>query len=128
MSRPQLDEGEAHEYVGKTVLLGVTYYDHEGKLVERRQWYGVIETFSNSEGIRIKLHNSSDPCCLPPDPRGIRKAKPGTYTLRSTGETVENPDYLATWDCTLPEPGSNERFQAGRFLPIHYVRADAESA
>jgi hypothetical protein len=102
MNRPQIDESRAHEYIGKTILLGVSYYDHDGNFLEQKQWHGVIETFSNSEGIRIRLNNSSDPCCLPPDPRAIRKAEPGIYTLRSTGETVENPDYLATWDYTLP--------------------------
>ncbi len=108
MDRPQLDESAAHEYVGKTILIGVSYYDHKGNLREQKQWYGVIETFSNSEGIRVRLQDSNHPCCLPPDPRAIRKAEPGTYTLRSTGEVVEDPDYLATWDCMLPEPRSQE--------------------
>jgi len=73
MNKPELDESKASEYIGKTILLGVTYLDHNEELIEQKQWHGVIETFSNSEGIRIKLANSDHPCCLPPDPSGIRQ-------------------------------------------------------
>jgi len=104
MNKPELDESKASEYIGKTILLGVTYLDHNEELIEQKQWHGVIETFSNSEGIRIKLANSDHPCCLPPDPRGIRRAKPGIYKLRSTGEEIEDPDYLATWERIAPGP------------------------
>ena len=104
MDKPKLDESKAHEYIGKTVLLGVTYLDHEHKPLGQQQWVGTILTFSNKEGIRIKLRDSDDFCGLPPDPRGIVKAKPGIYKLRSTGEEVLDPDYLATWTCIKPKP------------------------
>jgi hypothetical protein len=104
MDKPQLDESRATEYIGKTVLLGVTYLDHDEKLLSQHQWFGTIVTFSNTEGIRIKLRDSDAPCALPPDPRGIRKAKPGIYELRSTGEEIVDPDYLATWRCVKPKP------------------------
>ena len=102
MERPELDESKAPEYIGKTILLGVTYLDQEERVLGQHQWFGTILTFSNNEGIKIRLSNSDFPCCLPPDPRGISKAKPGTYRLRSTGEEVVNPDYLATWTSTRP--------------------------
>jgi len=104
VNKPQLDEAKAPEYVGKTVLLGVTYLDHDEKLLGRKQWVGTITAFSNSDGIRIKLRDSDDPCALPPDPRGIRKATPGTYKLSSTGEEIVDPDYLATWTSVKPPP------------------------
>lgn len=88
MKQQKLDENKAHEYIGKTVLLGVTYLDHNDNLIEQKQWVGIIETFTKIEGIKIKLMNSSEPCCLPPDPRGIRKAEPGIYKLRATGEEI----------------------------------------
>lgn len=104
MGKPQLDESKASEYIGKTVLLGVTYLDHTEKLHARRQWVGTITAFSNHEGIRIKLRDSDDPCALPPDPRGIRKAPRGSYKLASTGEEAVDPDYLATWTSVQPAP------------------------
>jgi len=97
MEKPRLDESRAPEYIGKTVLLGVTYLDHDEKLKAQRQWVGTIMTFSNADGIRIKLRDSDEPCALPPDPRGIRKANRGIYKLRTTGEEIVDPDYLATW-------------------------------
>jgi hypothetical protein len=109
MDRPQLDESKTSEYIGKTILLGVTYLDHEEKFICRQQWAGTILTFSNKEGIRIKLRNSDEPCGLPPDPRGIQKAKPGIYKLHSTGEEVLDPDYLATWICVRPKPGERKK-------------------
>ncbi len=75
-------------------------------VLSQHQWFGTIVTYSNREGIRIKLRNSDQPCGLPPDPRGLRKADPGTYRLRSTGEEVIDPDYLATWTCTKPRPAT----------------------
>ncbi len=108
MTRPQLDEARAHEFIGKTILVGVTNYDHDDNLMSRQEYYGTIETYSNTEGVRIKLFGSDDHCCLPPDPGGIQEAEPGVYTLKSTGQQIEDPDYLATLSCTLPEPESVE--------------------
>lgn len=103
MEKPQLDESKAVDFIDKSILLGVTYLDHEEKLIGQRQWFGTITAFDNERGIKIKLQGSDDPCCLPPDPRGIEPAKPGTYRLRSTGEEIVNPDYLGTWTCTKPK-------------------------
>ena len=103
-----IDDSKADEYLGKVVLLGVTYLDHADKLIEQKQWVGTILTFSRKEGIKITLKDSDEPCGLPPDQRGIRKAPPGVYRLRSTGEEIENPDYLATWTCVSPQQNKNE--------------------
>jgi hypothetical protein len=107
-----IDETKADEYLGKVVLLGITYVDHEDKLIEQKQWVGTIVAFSRKEGIRIRLRDSDSPCGLPPDERGIRKAPPGIYRLRSTGEEIENPDYLATWTLVSPDPNKEEPNQA----------------
>jgi hypothetical protein len=106
--KPRLDESKASKYIGKTVLIGLTYLDHNEKLIEQRQCVGTILTFSNEQGIRISLRDSGESFDLPPDPRGIRVAKPGTYRLRSTGQEVVNPDFLATWTITKPPPKGKE--------------------
>ena len=41
---------------------------------------------------------------LPPELRGIQPAPPGVYRLRSTGEELENPDFLYTWTITYGSP------------------------
>ena len=103
-----IDGSKSEEYIGKVVLLGVNYLDHEEKLLEQKQWVGTISAFSRTEGIKIALRDSDHPYTLPPDERGIRKAPPGVYRLRSTGEEIENPDYLATWTCIKPNPDKTE--------------------
>jgi hypothetical protein len=100
-----IDDSKAAEYLGKTVLVGMTYLDREGKLRERKQLAGTISGFSQAEGIKIKVRDTDRLFCLPPDDRGIRVAPPGTYRLRSTGEEIVNPDYLATWTVNERDPG-----------------------
>jgi hypothetical protein len=80
MGKPRLDESKASEYIGKTVLMGLTYLDHNDKLIEQRQCVGTIMTFSNEKGIRIKLQDLDDPFDLPPDPRGIRGGQTGNLS------------------------------------------------
>lgn len=104
MKKDKLDETKANKYIGKTILIGVSYLDHNENLIDQRQWHGVIEAFSNDKGIVTKLDNSDKTFCLPPDQTSIAKAEPGTYKLSSTGERIEDPDYLAVWTCTNPPP------------------------
>lgn len=102
--KPRLNESEASKYVGKTVLIGLTYLDHNEELIEQCQCIGTILTFSNEQGIQIKLQDSDEPFALPPDPHGIQVAQPGTYRLRSTGQEIVSPDFVATWTITKPVP------------------------
>ncbi|HVI10797.1 MAG TPA: hypothetical protein VND65_21080 [Candidatus Binatia bacterium] len=106
MEKPELDESKAVEYLGKTILIGVTYVDQEERPLGRRQWFGTILTYSNKQGIKIKLKGSDLPCCLPPDPRGINRAKRGIYTLKSTGEQIVDPDHITA--CVSSRPGISE--------------------
>jgi len=99
-----LDESKADEYIGKTILIGVTYLDHKGNVIRQQQWFGRIKTWSKEKGIEVDLDDSDEFCCIPPSAGSIQKAKPGIYTLRSTGKRIENPDYVTTWTCQEPDP------------------------
>lgn len=92
-----LDESKAAEYIEKTILIGVTDLDRNGKITGRHQWSGRIKTFSNTEGIRVALDDSDEYCCLPPSAGAIQRARPGVYRLKSTGKVIENPDFVTTW-------------------------------
>jgi hypothetical protein len=105
----QLDESKAKDYIGKTVLLGVTYIDHEERVIGQRQWYGVITEISNTKGIVISLKNDTTYCALPPDLSVLEPAKPGEYRLRSTGEVIADPDFLTTWIRKEPDPKDKPR-------------------
>ncbi len=107
--RPYLDESKAKDYVGKTILLCVSYIDHEEKQTGQMQWYGVITEVSNTKGIVIALKNDSTYCALPPDLSPLRPAKPGEYRLRATGEVITDPDFITTWACKEPDPNEKPR-------------------
>jgi hypothetical protein len=98
---PYFDQELADTYVGKHILVGLSYYEEDGTLIEHVQMHGVIEA-ANLRGIKIALHGTreGESWTMPPDLRSVKPAKPGTYTLRSTGETVADPDLLATWNVT----------------------------
>jgi len=105
MAKPTyLDEAKADQYIGKTILIGVTYLDHEGNVTKQHQWSGRIKTWSNRLGIQVDLDDSDEPCSIPPAAAAIQKAKPGIYTLRQSGRKIENPDYVTTWTCQAPDP------------------------
>ncbi len=104
--RPHLDESKAKDYVGKTVLIGVTYLDHKERVTSQIQWYGTITEVSNQKGIVINLKNDTNYCALPPDLSALRPAKKGEYKLHSTGEIVIDPDFLTTWTRKAPDPST----------------------
>ena len=92
-----LTAGQANELVGKSILIGVRYVDHEGVEAHRAQMHGVVVAASQVQvevSLRGERHGTTFK--LPPDPRFFSQAKPGTYTLRSTGEVVVNPQLLCT--------------------------------
>jgi hypothetical protein len=93
---------EFDQYLGKHLLVGITYLDHKEKVIEKRQFHGKI-TRITERGIFVMQANGEE-FSLPPDIRSLKPAKPGTYRLRSTGEVVENPDFISTWTRKEPSP------------------------
>ena len=84
------------DLIGKTRLIGLTYYTADDEFIEQKQYWGtVIE--SNENRILVKL-NDGELFGLPPDLSSTKIAPPGEYRLRSTGEVVVDPDYLTTWN------------------------------
>ena len=91
------------DLIGKTILIGLTYYTANNEFIEQNQYWGkVVE--SNENRILVKL-NDGEIFRLPPDLSSTQIAAPGEYRLRSTGEIVVNPDYLTTWNINRPEEG-----------------------
>jgi len=95
---------ESENYVGRTILVGVTYNDHEGRFIEQRQFHGIIERADSIEGIVVKLHDSGEYFYLPPQLDTLEIAPKGEYRLRNTGEVVVDPDFLTTWTTTKAPP------------------------
>ena len=86
------------ELLGKTILVGLTYFSADNKFVEQKQLWGKVIR-ADDENIEVKK-SDNDIFDLPPDMSAISMAAPGEYRLRSTGEIVTDPDYLATYYVT----------------------------
>lgn len=105
-ARPPWDSQLAQSLVGKRVLLGINYCDHEDNLLEQRQVYGTIVQADARRGFALRREGQEarELFWLPPDIRAFRDARPGEYRLRSTGEIVVDPDLIAYWTVNRPPP------------------------
>jgi hypothetical protein len=101
---PAINQEPIDSYVGKYILVGITYCDSEGKELFQQQLHGVIEQASR-DGILISLRGryAGKKWNMPPILSGISEGKPGVYNLTSTGEEVKDPDLLRTWTITRPK-------------------------
>ncbi|HUL06199.1 MAG TPA: hypothetical protein VLV76_07670 [Candidatus Acidoferrum sp.] len=101
--RPPFDEALAASYVGKYILVGLTFLDPYGRESQRQQLHGVILSAS-LDGILIELHgaHAGQTWNMPPALEAIRPAEPGRYTLHATDEVIDDPDLLASWTIRKP--------------------------
>ena len=98
-----MNEISARGYLGKRVLIGMTYLDHDETLIAQEQFHGVIVRIDDY-GIVVKLHKSNEEFNLPPDLSALKKASKGEYRLYSTNEVVLDPDFLVRWTVIKPAP------------------------
>ncbi len=90
-----MDELSFQDLLGKTILVGLSYRNKNGEIVEREQYWGtVIE--SSEKQILIKRKNG-ELSSLPPDLRSTTRAPEGEYRLHSTGEIVVDPNFTSVW-------------------------------
>jgi hypothetical protein len=103
---PEWDSDFAAQLIGKTVLIGITYLDAGGSLLEQVQFHGIIVEARPDHGVIVNCRgeNVGQKFTVPPDLRSIQPARPGKYRLRSTGEVVVDPDYTTSW--TMRRPAS----------------------
>ena len=96
---PLWDPKLAVKLIGKRVLVGVTDLAADGAVAGQRQFHGYAIRADRRAGIALRLDGvrAGEEVVLPPDTRAFRRAAPGEYRLRQTGEVVEDPDYLTTW-------------------------------
>jgi alkyl hydroperoxide reductase subunit AhpF len=94
------------ELVGKRLVVGLTYLDDDGEVIERVQFHGVIvEIADDNETLWVRRADTDEEVELPIVDESDRAVR-GHYTLDSTGEVVVNPDYAATYTLSkkmLPE-------------------------
>ena len=98
----ELMEVKGELLIGKSVLIGLTKYKEKNNkthFVEQVQLYGVIKEANYPSGIIVEEPDGSTHK-LPPDITMLQKAPKGEYKLRSTGESIHDPDFIAKWVVT----------------------------
>jgi hypothetical protein len=96
-------EAFGDEYIGRSLLLGVTYTGPDGELRRQTQLVGTIMVVDFDEGVVVSCEPDGRTFVLPSDPSWVEKAPPAEYRLRSTGQVGTNPDYLANLVIRQPE-------------------------
>ncbi|HVT80131.1 MAG TPA: hypothetical protein VHM90_05695 [Phycisphaerae bacterium] len=91
----------SQKYIGKHVLVGLTYTDADGNVVSQAQLHGKITRITDA-GIFFNQADGSGEFSLPPDITSLQPAKPGIYRLRATGEEIHNPDFVSVWTIKAP--------------------------
>ena len=85
--------------IGRRVLVGITYVDAQGEVVEQVQFMGIVQAVDPLVSVDT---GADDPFTLPPEPNAFARGQPGVYTLRSPGESIVDPDYVSTWTVRAP--------------------------
>jgi hypothetical protein len=104
--RPHWDETKARKLRGALVLIGLTYCDAAGNAQRQVQYYGIVTEATEEKGISIECHGETfggEIKTLPPDLRAFHPAPAGSYRLRSTGETIVDPHFTASWTIEAPK-------------------------
>jgi hypothetical protein len=89
------------DLVNKTVVIGLTFLNQQGEVDHRAQLAGTI-TSVGEDVVRIELTNGEE-YTLPPDLDAFQPGKPGIYRSKTTGEVIENPDFITTWTIAPPD-------------------------
>jgi hypothetical protein len=93
------NESVASDLSGKLILIGLTFMGPDGQPERLEQFFGRVTKAQIGVAITLLLEGSrrGESFSLPPDTRSFRRAAPGEYRLRATGEVVSNPDYTVTF-------------------------------
>lgn len=86
----------------KVFLIGLTFVNKKGELVEQFQTHGKIIELTDDGIFKIKRQDNSV-FQMPYDRETIKVAEKGEYRERSTGIVIKNPDYIMSWEITLKE-------------------------
>ena len=95
------DHSLAGSYIGKNLLFGITYCDHNENVLRQTQNYGEIIEI-NEHVMLVKLQGSDETFTLPPFVAELEPAPEGEYKLRSTGQIIVNPDLLGRFQVIAP--------------------------
>ncbi|MCG8667843.1 MAG: hypothetical protein MI867_00390 [Pseudomonadales bacterium] len=95
--------------INKSVLVGLSYFDLNGNLLQQHQLCGLVVETDKEKGIAVKLLSSNgqnqqeestkeEHFVLPSSLSCWFNAPKGQYKNADSGIDITDPDYLVTWD------------------------------
>ena len=95
------------KYIGKHLLVGLTYLENDESIREQVQFHGIITAISDNT-IVLNRNDNGEEFSIPFDEENLEKGDPeAVYKLKSTGEAVENVDYISSWTIHPPKDEEN---------------------
>jgi hypothetical protein len=111
---------------GKTFLIGLTFTDREGKIIEQYQTHGTVSKLTVDGFFKI-IREDKSVFTIPYDKETIKAAKEGEYREKNTGEIIKNPDYIMTWEIKTTQNDNLEDIKKRGYTPIPGYRGTHES-
>lgn len=96
-----MPEEDQDPYIGKRMLVGLSYFDSLGELMEQTQVHGEIVRIEEGR-LFLERADGKGELELPFDPDHMEPGQ-GEYTLNSTGEVVVDPDFVSVWKLLAPK-------------------------
>lgn len=98
------DDDFANDLVGCTLLVGLTFVDHEDKMLRRRQIFGTVLSVDRHAGIVIRQATDEE-FVIAPMLDAIEAASPGIYQMADEDASVEDPHFTALLTVRSPLRG-----------------------
>ena len=101
---------------GKLFLIGLSFVDKNGDLIEQYQTHGTVVELTNDGLFKLEREDNSI-FQMPYDKETINKADKGEYRERSTGQIIKDPDFLMSWEITIDDNYDINEIKKVGFIP-----------
>lgn len=102
---------------GKVFLIGLTFVDQEGNVIEQYQTHGTVDKLTVDGFFKIRRNDNSI-FTIPYVRETIKAAKEGEYREKATGEIIKSPDYIMTWEIKTTAADDLEDIKKRGYTPI----------
>ena len=113
------------EIVGKTVVVGVSYYDENDILLDQKQFHGRIVGINQEIGIRYVDVETHTERVLPPRRDALFPAPKGWYREYTAKKVINDPDFISIWHVKR-KAGENDNWEWTPYR-LDWARKDAEA-
>jgi hypothetical protein len=98
----------------RILVVGLTFVDPQGNLLDQFQTAGRVEGFE-ADGTVMLRQLDGRIFRIPSEAAAFRRAEPGSFRIRHSGQVVENPDFMGHWEVNIERAAEMERYRDGGF-------------